>query len=339
MPFRTIVGHRLQVALLSRAIARGTLPPALLLAGPRGIGKHRAAQAIAETLNCTKVAPAGELEADACGACPQCRRISRGVHPDVVLLEPDDSGSIKTDTVRGVISAANYRPFEGRRRVVILDDADALEPQAQSALLKTLEEPPPASVFVLVSSKPDALLPTVLSRCRPLRLGELKAVEVAEVLTRDHKYSEANASAAASDAGGSVSRALEARDLDLGAAREAALRVLREAARVDDPARRLATAQGLVVAKSTGKLHRDREYLAVRLRALSSLLRDAALLADGAESTTVANADLAADLCRLGDTLGRKRAAKAFMAVDEALGALDRHVGPKVVADWLILRI
>jgi DNA polymerase-3 subunit delta' len=339
MPFRSIIGHRRQVALLSRAIARGTLPPALLLAGPRGVGKRRTAQAIAETLNCTKVAPVGALEADACGACPQCRRISRGVHPDIVVLEPDESGSIKIDPVRDVIDRANYRPFEGRRRAVIVDDADALEPQAQNALLKTLEEPPSASVFVLVSSIPDSLLPTVLSRCRPLRLGELSAAELADVLTRDHKYSAVEAQAAAAEAGGSVSRALEARDDDLSEAREAAHHVLREASRVGDPSRRLAIGQRLVVAKSTGKPHRDREYLAVRLRLLLSLLRDMALLAGGADPKTVVHADLAPDLERLGESFGKERAAKAFTAVDEALGALERNVGPKVVADWLILRI
>jgi DNA polymerase-3 subunit delta' len=194
-------------------------------------------------------------------------------------------------------------------------------------------------VFVLVSSMPDALLPTVLSRCRPLRLGELSAAEVAEVLTRDHQYSAVEAQAAAAEAGGSVSRALEARDDDLGDAREAAHRVLREASRVADPSRRLAIGQNLVVARSTGKPQRDREHLAVRLRLLSSLLRDMALLAGGADSKAVVHADLAADLGRLGTSFGKERAAKAFAAVDEALGALERNVGPKVVADWLVLRL
>ena len=173
MPFTGIVGHRRLLSLLTRAIARGTLPPSLLLAGPRGIGKRMTATAIATTLNCLHPRPAGAFETDACGECQSCRRIARGVHPDVVVLEPEESGAIKIDQVRDVIDRANYRPFEGRRRAVIVDDADALVPQAQNALLKTLEEPPSATVFLLVSSMSDALLPTVRSRCRPLRLGEL----------------------------------------------------------------------------------------------------------------------------------------------------------------------
>ena len=86
MSFHGLVGHRRLLSLLSRAIARDTLPPSLLLAGPRGIGKRRIATAIATTLNCAQAAPAGTLEIDACGECSSCRRITRGVHPDVIVL-------------------------------------------------------------------------------------------------------------------------------------------------------------------------------------------------------------------------------------------------------------
>ena len=94
-------------------------------------------------------------------------------------------GAIKVDQVREAIERAAYRPFEGRRRVVIIDEADALMIEAQNALLKTLEEPPPASVFVLVTSRPDVLLPTVRSRCQRLRFGRLAPADVAAVLMRE----------------------------------------------------------------------------------------------------------------------------------------------------------
>jgi DNA polymerase-3 subunit delta' len=337
MSFHGIIGHRRLLSLLSRAIARGTLPPSLLLAGPRGIGKRRAATAIAATLNCAHPRQGGTLEIDACGECPSCRRIGRGVHPDVVVLEPGDSGAIKIDQVRDVIDRANYRPFEGRRRVVIVDDADALIPQAQNALLKTLEEPPSASVFVLVSSMSDALLPTVRSRCRPLRFGELSAAEVAAILVRDHQYSESDARAAAAEAAGSVGRALEARGVDVGEAREAAQHLLQEIARASDPVRRLEAARELV-GKASGP-NRERDCLAVRLRALASLLRDLGLLAARTETPSLANADLQMDLNRLTEAFDGERTTRAFDAVDRALVALDRNAGPKVVADWLVLQI
>ncbi|MEI7992665.1 MAG: DEAD/DEAH box helicase, partial [Actinomycetota bacterium] len=107
-----------------------------------------------------------------CGRCPVCTRIARGVHPDVLLIKPGDNGSIKIEQVRDLIERAAYRPFEGKRRVVIIDEADTLMAAAQNALLKTLEEPPSSSMFVLVTARPDALLGTVRSRCIQLRFSE-----------------------------------------------------------------------------------------------------------------------------------------------------------------------
>src|SRR5262245_38442898 len=143
MPFRDVIGHRRLIDLLSRAVSRGSLPPSLIFSGPAGVGKRLAAVATAQALNCPN-----RTSTDSCGVCATCLRITRGVHPDVLLIEPGDTGTIKIDQIRDIIDRAAYRPFEGVRRVVIVDDADALVPQAQNALLKTLEEPPPASVFV-----------------------------------------------------------------------------------------------------------------------------------------------------------------------------------------------
>ena len=118
---------------------------------------------------------ADRVAIDACGTCASCTRIARLVHADVLLVEPGDTGVIKVDQVRDVVERTAYRPFEGRRRVVIVDEADAMLSEAQNALLKTLEEPPSASMFVLVTSRPDELLPTVRSRCQRLRFGRLVA--------------------------------------------------------------------------------------------------------------------------------------------------------------------
>jgi DNA polymerase-3 subunit delta' len=325
------------VSLLSHAVARDTVPPSLLFAGAQGIGKKKVARAVAEALNCLAPISTEALERDACGECAACRRIARGVHPDVITLEPGESGSIRIEPVRDVIDRAGYRPFEGRRRVVIIDEADAMVPGAQSALLKTLEEPPSASVFVLTSSMPDALLPTVSSRCPRLRFGRLTAREVAEVLMRDHGYDEPEARAVAADADGSARRALEAESANLADARAAAQRLLEHAARAKDPARRLEVVKDLTGRKSTPAGERD--DLAVCLRALSSLLRDLGILSTRADARMLANADLQADLSRLTDAFDSVRSMRAFQAVDKALGALERNASPKVVADWLVLQL
>lgn len=336
MPFRSIVGHQRILTLLSRSIARGTLPPALLLTGPGGIGKKRAALSIAEAMNC--LAPqTGDFDIDACGACAACRRISRGVHPDVIVLEPGDMGSIKIEQVREVIDRAAYRPFEGRRRAVIIDHADALVPAAQNALLKTLEEPPSASCFTLVSSSPDALLPTVRSRCSRLRFAPMSPVEVAGVLMREHDYSEEDARAAAAEADGSVGNALAAGSVDLVEARSVARRVLEGAARTVDPARRLDLARDMAPAKATRVGERD--HLAVVLRMMASLVRDVSLLSVGGDARTLANPDLQDELEPLTRPFEADRTTRAFAAVDRALAELERNVSPKVLADWLVLQL
>ncbi|OFW06459.1 MAG: hypothetical protein A3I61_20120 [Acidobacteria bacterium RIFCSPLOWO2_02_FULL_68_18] len=356
MPFRTLVGHRRILTLLSRAIARQTLPPALLLSGPSGVGKRRAAIAVAETVNCLKPSTTlgpgpskgGDFEIDACGACDSCRRIARGIHPDVIVVEPGDTGTIKIEQIREVIGAAAYRPFEGRRRVVIVDNAEAMVPAAQSAMLKTLEEPPPATIFVLVSSLPDVLLPTVRSRCPRLRFAQLSITDVARVLVRDHGYAEADARAAAADSDGSVWRALAAAALDLTEARERATALLVHTARVADPARRLEAAKDLTAGRSAraGQPPRrgsgqagERDQLTVCLRSLAALVRDLGVLAAHADARLLANPDLHRDLEPLAKAYGSERAMRAFMTVDRALGALDRHASPKVVADWLVLNL
>jgi DNA polymerase-3 subunit delta' len=337
VPFRTITGHSRLLSLLARIIARDSMPPAVLMAGPAGVGKRLTAIAIAQAINCLQPQTSGEFERDACGECASCRRIARGVHPDVIVVEPGETGAIKIEQLRDVIDRSQYRPFEGRRRVVIINEADAAGADAQSALLKTLEEPPSSSLFILISSIPDALLSTVLSRCPRLRFGPLTAAEVARVLKQDHGYSESDARAAAADADGSIGRALESRSDDLTGARDAAQRILQEAARTNDPVRRINLARDLTEGKGTPAEERNR--LAVRLRSLGSLLRDVGIIASRADRGMLANADLEAQLEKLSSSFDAERSLRAYGAVDRALAALDRNASAKVVADWLLLEL
>jgi len=333
MPFRDLAGHRRLVELLARAAVRGSLPPSLIFAGPEGVGKRTAATALAQLLNCLNRPEAGT---DACGECPACRKIARGVHPDVVALEPGETGVIKIEPTREVIDKTAYRPFEGRRRVVVIDPADALNAEAQNALLKTLEEPPPASTFVLVTARPDVLLPTVRSRCQRIRFGRLTEAEVASVLVARHGYGRAEANAAAAAADGSVGQALEGESDEFAAARDAAVQVLAGVAGARDPGARLALAKALM---SGGGGRTEREALARRLRAMSSLVRDLGVLGSDADDRWIANGDLRSGLEAMRPAWDRDRALRAFAVVDRALGALERNASAKVVADWLAVEL
>ena len=336
MSFVKVTGHQRLMGLLARAIVSDSLPPSLLFAGPRGVGKRRVAIALAQTLNCLESVQGDVFQTDACGHCAACSRIGRGMHPDVLVVEPDDTGSIKIEQVREVVDRAQYRPFEGRRRVVIVDEADAMGFPAQSALLKTLEEPPPASVFVLVSSTVDSLLSTVLSRCYRLRFGPLAVEEIVKMLMNDHGRTEPEARALAVDADGSLGRALAADTVNVAEARSDSQELLAKVARESNPTKRLAAMKTFLGGSATPK---QREHLSVRLRALSSLLRDLGVLSAGADLQILANTDLSAELGQLAGAYDHDRSTRAFGIVDRALRALERNANPKNVAAWLVLRI
>ena len=301
MPFRDIQRHRRVVDLLSRSIGRGTLPPSLIFAGAE---TREAALAVAQSLNCLAPIesrlPSPESR-DACGACVACRRIARGVHPDVIVVEPGDNGSIKIDQIRDVIDRAGYRPFEGKRRVVIVDGAETMMSAAQNALLKTLEEPPASSVFILLTPTPDMLLATVLSRC--IRLTFAAAAEPAV-------------------------------DSD---ARDIAQQALAQAAGARDAARRIDAARALHPrAGDMGAAARDQ--LSACLRAMASLVRDAEVVATRSD-VSLANADATPVVERLAATYGGDRGVRAFAAIDRALEALDGNASAKIVADWVMLQL
>jgi DNA polymerase-3 subunit delta' len=337
MTFRTVVGHRGVKGLLSAAIARASVPPTLLLVGPVGVGKRLVASATAATINCTAPLRDGDgLAIDACGRCRSCDRIARDVHVDVLVIEPDDSALIKIDVIRDVLDRTSFRPFEGRKRVVVLRDADAMQGAAQNALLKSLEEPPSSTIFMLTTAVPGVLLPTVRSRCMRLRLGRLTQAEVAEVLARDHGRSPADARAAAALADGSVSAALDLSATDLNVLRDIGVQLLTRAASGAAAARLQAATP---IATLGPKRDRERREVKLALRQLASMLRDIELLNAGADDALLANAGLADQLRGLARRYGGDRARTAFAAVDRAVAVLERNAGTKVVVDWVALQL
>ena len=335
MPFRDLKGHRAQQTLLARALMREALPQSLIFAGPDGVGKRLVALAVAQRLNCLTAA-AGE--GDACGTCSACRRIASGNHPDVVTVPPDS----KVDAVREQTAAAAYRPFEGRRRVFIFDEADTLQPVAQNALLKTLEEPARSSQFILVTGRPDGLLPTVRSRCPQLRFGRLDIDDVAELLVKAQGLSAIAAREVAFAADGSPGRAFaDASALGesvralaervIGAAEASPIDRLRVAAALAEPDRKTKRAPGT---KAAG----ERDMLRERLDALGVIVRDLGIEAAGGNRRWQSRTPdpRLADLAR---RLGPVRLAHAYAAVEEARQALDRNVSFKTVADWVALEL
>ncbi len=335
MPFRDVVGHGPLLQLIAQAVSRGTLPPSLGFVGPDGVGKQLAAIALAQVQNCLSLVKTRPFVVDACGECDPCKKIVRGSFSDLLLVETIENKPITIDQIRQVVHQVAYRPFEGHRRVVVIRDADRMNAEAQSALLKTLEEPPDSSQFVLITSRPDLLLLTVRSRIQQLNFVHLSVDEVFQVV-RGLGVEIADAQLLAA-AGGSAGRAVTLASGELVVARDAAVRLMEQVAIARDGRARLVAAQEFVGAKKKGQ---DlRQELIQRLRTMPSLLRDIALLWTGSEPQALVNVDLVDSLAPLADVYGGSRGVKAFDSVGRALDALERHVNPKIVADWLACRL
>ncbi|HUR19268.1 MAG TPA: AAA family ATPase [Vicinamibacterales bacterium] len=325
-------GHARVQALLRQAVMRGRVPQTMLFSGPEGVGKHTIALALAQAINCPK-----STDGVACGRCTNCTRIARGQFSDVAEVDNGDIASISIKSIRErVLDLVGYRPFEGHRRVFIIDPADALSLQAQDALLKTLEEPPPATVLILISAYADSLRPTVLSRCRRVRFGALTDAEVAQVLTARHGMDQALARSRAGLSGGSVAQALALDGGVLEDDREAAWDLLRTAA-ASPMSARLRVAEAVT---KHGTKRREREALGMRLAHVSALLRDLSAIIHAPQGgATLSNADREADLRSVLRSFPIDRVVAAFGLVARAQAALDRNASPKIVADWLAVGI
>ncbi len=161
-------GHDWAVEFLRTSMAHGRNRHAYLITGTRSIGKNQLAHAFAMALNCTHEDPAQHP----CGECRSCRLIYSGNHPDMLYSETDEkTGQLKIDTIRDVMRLLALKPFDSRYRVAIFDNFDAAQPRAQDALLKTLEEPAPHAVLILLAQSTERVMSTITSRCQivPLR--------------------------------------------------------------------------------------------------------------------------------------------------------------------------
>ncbi len=203
MTFNAIIGHDRPVQILKRACSAGTLAHAYLFSGETGIGKKMTAFALAAVVNCRQPGPDG-----GCGACPSCRKVAARTHPDVHLLAPDGD-EIKIDQVRTAQAELALRPFEGAKKVLIIDAAETMNDASSNALLKTIEEPPGEAVIILISSMPQGLLPTIRSRCQEIRFLPLPRRVLAQALRERQGISESDAWFLAAVARGSIGRGLE----------------------------------------------------------------------------------------------------------------------------------
>ncbi len=318
-----ILGHQAVIRQLWSALDRGALHHAILLEGPRGVGKRLVADRLAMAANCTADGPRP------CGACPTCRQIASGVHPDVIVLEPDTTRAARTipvEAIREVVRQTQYHRYGARHRFVIVDPAEAMQEPAANALLKTLEEPPDGTGFLVVTHNASALLPTILSRCQRIRMGAVPTPEIASWLEGQGTE---RAEAAARLSLGCPGRALElAREglSERDARRQELLGVLR-------------APLGDVYAWSAKVTSGARQEWAARvdglLEVVEDLLRDAAVRGADPDALLL-DPDAADEAQRWAAALWPDGIDRCARAVQDARDDLEVYVSGKTVLDALV---
>ncbi|MBL6974543.1 MAG: DNA polymerase III subunit delta' [Deltaproteobacteria bacterium] len=301
MRFADIVGHGAVKEILRRAADRDRVPHAYLFHGPEGVGKRSLALALYSYLVCHE-----PVDGDACGACTPCRQVDEGTFVDI-HRPPPDKGVLKIGTMRDVMSRLFFEPMVGPWKFLLVDDAHTLTHEAANAALKTLEEPPPRSLFVLVTSTPDILPRTVLSRCFQVPFGPLATEDVVGLLVGRHNMDEALARDAAVLSRGSVQRALQLAEGEALGERVDFIQGFLSLAGCG-PDEKLAFSEG--VASS-------REESAVYMDLIESVLSDLLLAWAGLPDDTFTNADMAVPLRTFASRVGMERLQEMVRAYHE----------------------
>lgn len=325
MPFNSIVGHEQPKRFLQSALRHNRLAHALLFHGEDQIGKRLTAHILAQAVNC-EADPSPDIP-DACGVCRSCRQIDSGAHPDVTILAAT-SGKGETEQIRDIESRFIYRPLVGVRKIVILDNAELLRNEAANALLKTIEEPPPDSLIILVSARPDTLLPTIRSRCQEIRFAPLPVVLVEDVVRRRRGLSEADARFLAMVSGGRLGMALEADPEALRAERAVFLRLVSPEA-LKSVSALFATCE--TVAKS--------EESEIALRWLAAWFRDLAVIKVRGDRTRLLNTDRVSELEGLAGRLPLEKILDLATYVESMEQGLERNLNKQLMLEGLLLRL
>lgn len=234
MPWHSIRGHDRVVDDLRKTLAHGRFPHAFLFVGPEGVGKKAFALRLAQALLCERVP---ETALDPCGVCPGCQQVLAGSHPDVLqVARPEEKHDLPIKVIRDLCLDLGLKPMHGSRRVAIVDDADDLNDEAANAFLKTLEEPPPGSVLILVGTTAEVQLDTIVSRCRVVRFDPVPEPELAAVLIEQGVAANpVEAERLARLGEGSVSRAIGLADPELERFRRGMIDALADPRGFDGP--------------------------------------------------------------------------------------------------------
>ncbi|MEQ1765090.1 MAG: DNA polymerase III subunit delta', partial [Pyrinomonadaceae bacterium] len=317
--------------------ANSRVPHSMLFAGPEGVGKKLFAFELAKILLC---------KTGGCGTCSICTRIGvfnipkpeKGEdcdvvflsdHPDVGMVVPYKR-NLRVGAIRELEREAHFRPFEADKRIFIINDADKMNDSSANALLKTLEEPPATTYLILVTSRPDALLQTIRSRCQNIRFAPVAATAIEELLVSTGKFLPDDASLAARVSGGSVGKALALGMESFRETRESMVEVIRAGSISGNISSMLLTSELMNDAKN-----KDRYEDTIAI--LESLTRDIFALSKGADRPTIENADIADSLLKLGTEATTAKIERWIADLEELQFNYLVNINRKVATDGLFV--
>ncbi|MFA5117547.1 MAG: DNA polymerase III subunit delta' [Candidatus Omnitrophota bacterium] len=331
MTFADIYGQDAAIERIKQYLRAGTITGTYLFSGPQGVGKTSVAQTMAAALNCLKE------DDDACGECSSCKKISKRQHPDVHMVNDLDAGGvpeepeggvgyksrklqepgeeIKIEGIRQLQKEINLRPYEGRKKVFIVQEAHTMTLEAAHAFLKTLEEPPANSVIILVSSKPSLLLNTIISRCKVFKFAPLKRDTLEDILRKSAHLDEALIHYLSFFCEGSIGRALHLKDSD----------VLEQKNKVIDEFVSAGFTEPADLQKS------GREGLRRHLNILASWFRDVYLLKSGLSRDDCIHRDRADELHQFAGRYSYPELDEIFTVIVDSLRYCEQNLNMRLV--------
>lgn len=329
MPFAEITGHEQSIALLQAAWRHGRLAHAYLFYGETSIGKLMTAVKLAQALNCEQ--PVQTDAQDSCGRCRSCLQIAARTHPDYFVIEPDREAAtpqIKIEQVREIEQHFVYRPLLGERKICLIDDADRLTIGAANALLKTLEEPPGDSLFILVTSRLHALPITIRSRCQALRFTTPARTQVEAALILKRELPPADARFLAVFADGRIGAALTMTVADVRTRQQECLALVK-------PESLMSSAAILSTAESLAKTDRGEETLAW----LARWIRDLVIILVEGDHDQILHLDQLPDLRRYAQRADTDALLTLLTDIERTQQQATRHLNVQMALETTFLRL
>ena len=324
MSFLDICGHEKQKVILKQALAQNRVGHSYLFSGIDASGKKTLALEFAKVVNCEKV---DEIN-DSCGECPACMKISRHNHPDIFFIEAEGQ-FIRINAIREIQEQMTFKPMEGRKRVFVIDNADKMNDQAANALLKTLEEPSPANILILVTAKPYTLPSTIISRCRHMRFNPLSIDTVTKFLIERGNMEKQNALLLAGLSGGSIGQALELNKDDVIAYRTEILNLLTNTKK-SDPLSLLAFASFF---------GQDKREIKQGFHILQTCFRDALVYKETNNEQMLINQDNSSLIASLASRLSGEHILQNIALLEKAWGTMEQNVNKSLTLETMAFKL